>query len=65
MREGGVDNLFSLPLITTPSLRNSMSHQNRRGFMSGKQVLDVCLRSGGGGLVGGGLGTSFVSAHEI
>ena len=40
-----------------------MSRQNRRGLMMGNQVLDVCMRSGSGGLIGGGLGTSFVSAH--
>ena len=26
-------------------------------------MLYTCLRSGGGGILGGGLGTSFVSAH--
>ena len=31
--------------------------------MRGNKVLDECLRSGGGGLLSGGLGTSFVSAH--
>ena len=31
--------------------------------MIGNHVLDVCLRSGGGLLLGGGLVTSFVSPH--
>ena len=40
-----------------------MSRQNRRGLIGGNQVLDACLISGGGGLLGGGLGTSCVSTH--
>ena len=40
-----------------------MPRQNRIGFVRGDQLLDVCLRSGFCGLLGGLLGTSLVSSH--
>ena len=63
LERGDVYDLFSLPSSITHSLRKFMSLQNIRGFTNGNQVLDTCMRSGGGGLPGGLLGTYFVSAY--